>query len=452
MKMKTLLFGTIAFGQSLFCYSQHLQVDGNVLKDTLGNTIILRGINYPIIDDYGVVLSDHASVEARIDQIALTGTNCIRFPWYTNGTHYKDVLNPIDHPNYGPGTLASYVNNGHLSYLLQYTFSKGIIPVLEIHNFTGAVDYDSFQTTVMDFWTDEAVLNIIEENKEYLIINLANEFGFVNYAGDPVSALTQFKNNYITSIELMRNSGVHVPIMIDAPDYGQSSSSLVAIAPAILAADTDQNIIFSVHAYWAVYAPSPAQIQVKMDEMSSLSSCTFLMGEIANTQADAPTYCGELDISSIYPEVLNEACDKNIGWLAWSWNQDCDATREMSNTASFSDLTPYGNDIVNNVNYGLKSTTGCGAMQVYPEPSGIDQNQYQNILFQLTPNPSSDFFRIEGKQENYSVKIITIHGEVIAALEVQNKELISLESLEKGTYVVRIENENISLTKSLIKI
>lgn len=120
--------------------AQHLQVDGSLLEDANGNTIILRGINYPMIDDYDVRLDNSAEVESKIDQLAMTGANCVRFPWYTNGTHYKDQLDPNDHPDYGPGTLDGYVNNGNLGHLLAYTRQKGMIPVLEIHNFTGAND------------------------------------------------------------------------------------------------------------------------------------------------------------------------------------------------------------------------------------------------------------------------------------------------------------------------
>ncbi len=443
MKTKNNLRMFVVFLTTFFVstssFSQNLQVDGNVLKDTNGNTIVLRGVNYPIIDDYGVLLSDYTTVEARIDQVALTGSNCIRFPWYTNGTHYKDLLDPVAHPNFGPNTLSNYVTNGHLSHLLQYTRSKGMIPVLEIHNFTGNTDNVAFQNVVMDFWTSPEILQVIDENKEYLIINLANEFGYVNYAGNPTTASIAFRDNYITSITSMRNAGVHVPIMIDAPDYGQSSSSLVNIAPAILVADIDENILFSVHAYWAIYANTVAQITAKMNEMSALSSCAFLLGEVANTQADAPTYCGELDISTIYPTVLNQACVKNIGWLAWSWDQDCDQTREMSNNATFSNLTAYGNDIVNNSNYGLKSTSGCGAIALGTGTAGIETKEVKKLS--CVPNPVTNTFYIQGNTLNSTLKMYDLQGKLVFQKDVNGEEKITVSNFEKGIYLLKIEGQ-----------
>lgn len=357
------IFISTAFSVLLFSSisAQTLTVSGRNLLDTYGNTVVLRGINYPIIDDYGVHTDNPTQVDNKINQIAQSGANCVRFPWYTNGAHYKDNLDPGTNPGYGPGTLESYVNDGSLSHLLSYTRQQGMIPILEIHDLTGGNNNAIFQSQVMGFWTDPDVLQVIAENEGHLIINLANEYGLVRFTGDQAAASIAFRDNYITSIQTLRGLGVTVPIMIDAPDYGQSSTELVAIANAILAADPLGNIIFSAHAYWYGYANSQAAVETKLNEIEASGTC-YILGEIANSQADAPTYCGELDLSALYPIILNESCSRDIGWLAWSWDQDCDGDREMASNGNFSSLTPYGTDIIYNLDYGLLSTSGCGAM------------------------------------------------------------------------------------------
>lgn len=436
--MSKILIAIFLFTGSIV-YAQQLQVVGNQLQDSLGNQVILRGINYPIIDDYNVQLTDYPTVEARIDQLALSGANCVRFQWYTDGTHYKDQLDPATDPGYGPGTLDGYVANGHLSHMLQYTYSKGLIPVLEIHNFTGENDHTVFQNVVMNFWTSPTVLQMIDENKDYLIINLANEYGLVNFSGNPATSLTAFKNNYINSISTMRNAGVHIPIMIDAPDYGQSSTPLTTIASEIVTNDVDANVLFSVHAYWYAYANTQSAIQVKMNEMTA-TNCTFVFGEIANSQADAPTYCGELDLSTIYPVVLEEACARNIGWMAWSWDQDCDPNREMTSNGNVSNATAYGLDIMNNPSYGLNSTTGCGAELVY-STVGIHEN-IEAIMPFIHPNPTSTSFQISIEEPQFKLRIYSVLGVELATYEVQNGEEIDVSSMLKGSYVLVVETKS----------
>ncbi len=115
------------------------------------------------------------------------------------------------------------------------------------------------------------------------------------------------------------------------------------------------------------YASTLAQVQTKLNEAQNANVC-FVLGEIANNQDDAS--CGDLGLYTLYPQILTEACSRNIGWLAWTFNHDCtqySAThnnstfRVMSTTSNINNLTPFGNDIVNNADYGLKAINGCGA-------------------------------------------------------------------------------------------
>lgn len=342
-----------------------LYVIGKDLTFPNEETIILRGINYPIID--AMRIDDMAQVKAQIDQAALTESNAIRFPWYTDGTHFWDF------PQYsGPGTVDGWVADGSLQEMLEYANQKGIIPILELHDpnlydengdlieerITCSNNWTYFNNKVVNWWKSQEVLNIIEATQNYLIINLANEFGKARFIGNPPSAMETFKTNYNQLIADLRALNVNVPIMIDAPDCGSSSSELLSVAPEMLAADPKKNLIFSTHAYWHEYAPTQAQSDQKLDEIANSNLC-FIVGEVANTQD--VNGCGSQNITAIAENVLEKACAEQIGWLAWTYDQDCSAPREMTTDGNFANLTPWGELVVNNPQYGLKSNNGCGA-------------------------------------------------------------------------------------------
>ena len=331
-----------------------LHVVGKDLFLANGEKIILRGINYPTIDAGRI--DNEVQVKLQIDEAAKTGANAIRFPWYTNGKHFWDG-------NAGaPGTVDGWVANGSLTNMLQYTHQKGMIPILELHDpgyITCTNNWDYFNTTVSNWWKSDNVRAVIAQTQGYLIINIANEFGHVRFTNDQ-NALNTFKTNYMQLILALRSLGINVPIMIDAPDCGTSSSELLSIAEEMQNSDPAKNLIFSTHAYWYGYAPTQAEIDQKLDEASSKNIC-FVIGEVANTQD--VNGCGSQDILDIAKHVLEKACTNKIGWLAWTFDQDCSGPREMTPDGNFNNLTPWGELVVNNPQYGLKSVAGCGAGQ-----------------------------------------------------------------------------------------
>lgn len=343
-----------------------LYVSGKDLMLPSGEKIILRGINYPTIDAGRI--DNIAQVKLQIDEAAKTGANVIRFPWYTNGAHYWDG------DAGGPGTVDGWVADGSLKSMLEYTHQKGMIPILELHDpnlydaqgnlveerITCSNNWNYFNTKVANWWKSQVVLNLIEETKGYLIINLANEFGQVRFIGNPPTAIETFRTNYNQLISQLRALGVTVPIMIDAPDCGTSSSELLSIAEEMQTADPQHNLIFSSHAYWYEYAPNQATINQKLDEANNKNVC-FVLGEVANTQD--VNGCGSNDILEIAKNVLEKACTNSIGWMAWTFDQDCSGPREMTPDGNFNNLTPWGDLVVNNPQYGLKSGAGCGATQ-----------------------------------------------------------------------------------------
>lgn len=420
-----------------------LYVDGRTLKTKDGQAVILRGVNAGLAEDGNIDIADAARCSTYIDQVALTGANAIRFTWYTDGVSWRDGgqyvgndPNPEARYHKGNGTvMKNYLENGHLGRIFAYCHSKNIIPVLSIHDLTCADDWNYFNQDFKAWWTRPSVVAFIQQHREYLIVNLANEMGHVQYAGGGQAARDVFKNNYNALVAEMRGLGVTVPIMVDAPDCGQSSSDLLQLSEDMQAADPAHNLLFSAHGYWSAYASTPAQIQVKLDEAVQKNVC-FLMGEIANRQAGPPDYCGEIDISAIYPEILRQACTRQIGWLAWVWDQDCEPARMISTNGQFNSLTTYGNDIVNNAGYGLKSTGGCGAsapLLSVKEPGAA------GTVITVYPNPASDFIRVVGTDAagTASYSLADISGRTVFSGKYSGTDIrIPVSGMAPGSYIL----------------
>lgn len=398
--------------------AQNMHVEGKLLKNAAGNNVVLRGINYPIMDDGNVDLNTPATYQSAIDQFALTGANCIRIPWNTSGVHWRDGI--------APGTMQGYITNGKLGNLIDYCFSKNLTVILEIHDGTCTNNWNYFNNTIVPFWTSAPVVNMINTHASKLIVNIANEFGNDNDWG---GSLADFKSNYAAAVQALRNAGIAVPVMIDAPNCGTASSSLVAAAGDILAADNLHNIIFSVHSYWSAYASTNAAIDVKMNEMNSSNKC-FVFGEIANRQ-DVGS-CGDTDISSIYQHVLTQACPMGIGWMAWCYNKDCAPTREITNTGTFANLTAFGNDIVNNATYGLNSNTPCSGQSGVPLGLGFDEKTAATTV-QVYPNPVSNVFSLQPAAAIRSVQLYDMTGRAIAVRETQPGQYVP-EHIPPGIY------------------
>lgn len=422
----------------LLNFAQTMYVEGKDLFTASGQKITLRGINYPIIDEGLTTLANPVQYKFKIDEAAKTGANALRIPWYSNGVHWLDLQTP--------GTVDGFLNDGTLSDIIRYSHEKGMIPILELHDpnlydnngnvieyrITCSNNWDYFNTVVKDWWKSEAVLELIEENKEYLIINIANEFGYAMWTGNTTQAMNVFETNYSTLIHEMRQLGVEVPIMIDAPDCGQSSSELLSISESLQDTDPEHNLIFSAHAYWHAYANNETAVETKLDEAES-KNVPFLLGEIAKSQDI--TGCGSQDLTYLYPTILNESCSRDIGWLGWTYAQDCHAARQMTTNGEFNTLTPYGEDLVYNTNYGLISGGNCAAAPLNTQ----DLNSRQNSAYKIYPNPAQTEIRIKKHNEIEEVKIFDLLGTLIQTVKTDFHK-IDISFLVSGVYTLQIKN------------
>ena len=160
-----------------------------------------------------------------------------------------------------------------------------------------------------------------------------------------------------------------MPVMIDAPDCGTSIDACITIGQELIDHDPDHNLLLSTHAYWAAY-----------DGMPHIDSAVnghlpIVFGEVANKQDEtingATQFCFyDLDglnqnhppqFAFTYQNLLQKLKTNEIGWLAWSWWPDLCSSRNIGkynqNSNRYEGLSePFGHDIVNHPDYGLKNS------------------------------------------------------------------------------------------------
>jgi mannan endo-1,4-beta-mannosidase len=320
--------------------------DGRHLHDPNGKKLILRGINLPLLDDWGFPPKN------KLADLEQTAANAVRIQWYIN---------------YGNAERPAYTI-ADLDLFLTQCKVKRMIPILGLWDDTCQADAALVNTQLIPWWTSDEVVSVLNKHKQYLIINLANELGFVRWADDPVAALDEFKNAYKSALTSIREK-LHMPVMIDAPDCGTTIDAWLTIGQELIDHDPDHNLLLSVHAYWATYDG------ISLIDSAVNANIPIVFGEVANKQDEEVNgkmqYCFyDLDglnqhnppqIAFTYQSLLQQLKTEEIGWLAWSWSPDSCPSRNMGlynqNTDQYEGLSePFGNDIVNNPNYGLKNS------------------------------------------------------------------------------------------------
>ena len=336
MKRTTVLLLCFFTGNVVFAQSpDSLYVSGRFLYNHCNQKIILRGINYSVLDDWDFPANMNNGAE-RSSEIEKTGANCMRIQWYNN---------------YGQPSRPAYTL-ANLDSILTRCKRYNIIPIVGLWDMTCSNDWANFTSTITNWWTQPAVLALIQKHKRYMILNVANEFGYYQWTGNAATALNTFKTNYKSAITALRNAGIKVPLMIDAPDCGQNLDAFILCGQELVAHDPLHNILLSTHAYWTGYVGNDSTTMANKIQQAVAANLPLVMGEIANYQSDNLP----CEYTLNYPDLLEALKIKEVGWLAWGWYKDYCSNREMTHTGLYSQLTSYGSDLVNNAGYGLKST------------------------------------------------------------------------------------------------
>ncbi|MBL0913439.1 MAG: cellulase family glycosylhydrolase [Bacteroidia bacterium] len=397
-----------AFGQEETMY-----VTGNTLYDVCGNAVVMQGVNHA---PYNWGWSPAYNVFPEIEK---TGSNTVRIAWYTSQA--------------SGGGAPAYADLSLLDSAITRCAAAKMIPVLELHDHTCMNDSAQF-ISMVSFFTQPAVQQIVHKHRSYLVLNLANEALHVMWGG----TVQRYVNIYTKAIGMVRDADIHVPLMIDAPDCGQHLDVFQQAGQQLKDADPDDNIIFSAHAYWSAYANNMDSVSVRAKLQAAVNTgFCYVLGEVANRQSDGNDECA---YTLNYGPLLRIAREMQIGYLVWSWDNDVCAPRAMSSNGMFSQLTPYGSDMVNNAGYGLllseRSPWLAAGMECAPG-TGLAEHEMAQYF---TVSKNSDRLYVHSSYKgDASLQLLSMDGKVLYNGRMAAFSELSVQDTWTGIKIVKIQ-------------
>ena len=289
------------------------RVKGRYLYDKCGEKVILRGVNKKIIweDPDGV---------PSYEEISKTGANVVRIVWLTRGT---------------AGGLDTTISN---------CIKHDMIPMIECHDATGNW---KMLDSIVNYWTRPDIVSIIKKHEEYLLLNIANE------AGDWNLADSTFRHDYERHIKRIRAAGIHVPLFIDAPDWGKRIDVFQSEGPYLMKADPDKNIMFSIHMWWPkMWGYTDSSIVAEIQESVDME-LPLIVGEFGNKWE-------ENEGGNIPYKFIIKQCQLNeIGWIAWSWGPKNypQVFLDMTKDGMFGTLHDWGMEVAIADSFSIKNTS-----------------------------------------------------------------------------------------------
>ena len=279
-----------------------MKTNGRFLYDACGQKVILRGVSQMTCwtDNVGTPRDGMP----MFGEIAKTGANVVRIVWIsTEGTTIAQ--------------LESAITNAE---------ANGLIPMIENHDQTCNWS-DSALNSILSFWTQPAMVAMIQRHQKDLLLNFANEMG------DWYTTSAQYIAGYSRVVTSLRTAGIHVPIILDSSKCGQDEIMIPQVGPQLVQADPDHNLIISLHIYWT--DQNAARIASAISNVNSLN-IPMIIGEFSSVAVDCAT-------PILWQEIIRQAQLQQVGYLAWSWdNQNACPQMAMTTDSSMSYTTLWG--------------------------------------------------------------------------------------------------------------
>jgi len=363
-----------------------LYVDKGALFTAANEPLVMRGFNEMF------VWSKDKTGKHLLSEISKTGANTVRLVWDKN-TAKADLITLIDN-----------------------TLVQKMVAIPECHSATGK--WGRALKACINFWHDPQLIAAIERNRQWTIVNIANEAGDQNISDE------DFFTTYQAAIKSLRTWGYTVPLMIDASLWGQNLDQLLRVGPRLLKEDPLANIIFSVHSYW------PAAVSIenyeKVAQKAKALGITMIVGE-----GPSVTRVGQCDLEQPLPylEGMKILHEHNVGWLNWSWggmkNGDCDNFR-------YFDITQAGS-------FGLW-THKPGANIVALSPYSVMQTSERPSSFYTDGVVKVSGVYIYSEKRELTVGESTSFKILVAPLNAANKNY--LLTLDGDTASIKIDEKN----------
>ena len=431
MKLKIakilLVLSVLIINQSVKAQLPGMYVDERYLYSATGDTVILKGFNAMIVywDIHG---------DVNFPEIEKTGANCVRIFWN------------LDYPTPQPEDLDRVLNNCILHHM---------IPIICLWDATGK--WNKIQQCV-DYWISPSITPILRKYERHLIVNIANE------PGDAVMGDSTFRTTYKAAVKQIRDAGLHMPLIIDADNWGRNADALLDNGEYLRQEDPDHNLVFSWHLWdpenWGTGTTSEID---RIISKSTTRKICFIVGEFGPCEK-----CSNCAGTAINWAYLMEKCYLNdIGYLPWVWKwTDCHSivNNSTGSYGSWADSHWGENVAVQNI-YSIQKTA--------KRPSDLQSssNETHITIQQVTvfPNPFSGKVAFNICIDNPSsvdLVISDISGRQLKVLLYKqvysgNIEVIwdpdgNIDSINKGIYLytLKIETSSASFIKTgkIIKI
>ncbi|MCK9561371.1 MAG: endo-1,4-beta-xylanase [Bacteroidales bacterium] len=348
MKTFTHIFLLLFIPFSIF--AQGFKTDnttGNLL-DANGNNFIMKGMNIPLSWYQNDVLNSIPALRTN------TGSNCLRI---------------VVDAGYN-GTYATPENVWKNA--VQACIDNDIIPMVELHDWTGSTSSSDFANMANWFVTHAAYFKQPEIEK-YILLNICNEWGTWQTAN---SNGTAWRDGFNSAVTIIRNAGIKTTLVIDAVGYGQdinNASNIKNYAASMINADPEKNLLFSVHMY-CEWKKGAGDIPGTLQWMRT-NKIPFIVGEFGYQHATD----GSCDIDE---DLIMSECDaKGIGWLAWSQKGNSGGVEYLDLCSSWnctaSSLSNWGKSVVNG-QHGTKTAVTCSVFTSTNNPPTVSLTAPQN--------------------------------------------------------------------------
>lgn len=80
----------------------------------------------------------------------------------------------------------------------------------------------------------------------------------------------------------------------------------------------------------------------------------------------------------------------------------------------------------------------------------VSKTEVKNTI-SIFPNPTTEFISVNGLDGLANLKLLDLNGKILFSKQVCNSELVSLQSLPKGNYIVKIQSANTKMQQNIIK-
>jgi len=243
--------------------------------------------------------------------------------------------------------------------LVEKYIDLGLIPMVELHDGTCEKD-PAFIEDITDEWTHPDNVAWLNEYEEYVILNIANEWG----PGDTKADWQVWRDTYKASITRIRDAGINNMLIIDSPKCGQGPRAMQVYGQELIDHDPQHNVVLSIHFYgwWRT------EDQASDVDAPNQNNPPWLVSWELQTMIDKglPVIVGEFgwidhDHVSYDTERILEFCQKkDIGWVAWTWVNKGGGPLDMVKNWQYDsedDLTEYGDLLINHPLYGMRATS-----------------------------------------------------------------------------------------------